>query len=122
LTNFELVTYKFYMYIFGLYLVFFFLDQVVLHCLLMVYCEVIKISKSHDVSGLMPQSMDINDVTMRKSIISNTGPPVSSLGLQLSGSYGITRALVYLAVRIIPFISLICNSYLCFETDHSLVS
>jgi hypothetical protein len=29
---------------------------------------------------------------------------------------------VYLGVRVSPFISLICISYLYFETDHSLVS
>jgi hypothetical protein len=29
---------------------------------------------------------------------------------------------VYLGVRVSPFISLIYISYLCFETDHSLVS
>jgi hypothetical protein len=30
--------------------------------------------------------------------------------------------LLYPGVGVSPFISLICNSYLCFETDHSLVS
>jgi hypothetical protein len=29
---------------------------------------------------------------------------------------------VCLGVRIIPFISLTCNSYLCLDPDHSLVS